>query len=270
MRVGVAAISQSARSLHPPQRVEGRPARCGRLRATRRSSSGPHTGRKSHHVQASSLGAGRQEPLSMPRSTISSTSTPRRRLRVELRRGSFGDSRRRPCSRDSRDSTTGRPSAASIASAYSTGCSTSPPPTTMFASRAVAPGLVIGHAEIGMRRVAAAFDQIDRAVQLAAAVERDGLCAARRIAASAARRTRSRAHECGGIHSPPSLGARLHPRAQVAPIAAISSCQTRSMAGDSSIVLASATRSRCRRPAPERGRERRRASTGSRPRARSA
>ena len=43
------------------------------LRLTRSSSRGPHTGRKSHHVQARSAGAAISEPCSIARSTIVST-----------------------------------------------------------------------------------------------------------------------------------------------------------------------------------------------------
>ena len=56
------------------------PSGSGGLRATRRASSGPHTARKSHQVQARAAGAGGRNPNSIARSTISSASSPARRL----------------------------------------------------------------------------------------------------------------------------------------------------------------------------------------------
>ena len=61
-RRGRPSSAGGAASRHLPQRIEvAELARAASL-LMRRSSSGPHTGRKSHHVQARSPGAGGQEP----------------------------------------------------------------------------------------------------------------------------------------------------------------------------------------------------------------
>ena len=52
---------------------------CALFLPIRRSTFGPQTGRKSHQAHAFSAGAGARNPVSIARSTISSTSTPRRR-----------------------------------------------------------------------------------------------------------------------------------------------------------------------------------------------
>ena len=58
----------------------GRRARSRSLCATRSSSRGPQTGRKSHHVQARSAGAAARNPCSIDRSMIVSTCRPWLRL----------------------------------------------------------------------------------------------------------------------------------------------------------------------------------------------
>ena len=82
-RVAASLIGEVGRSwlLLPSQRCRDRPA-CRRtsLRATRFSSCGPHTGRKSHQVHAPSAGAAGRKPSSIARSTISSASRPARRF----------------------------------------------------------------------------------------------------------------------------------------------------------------------------------------------
>src|SRR4029079_5042623 len=74
-------IGEGFHRLHGRSRSASRsPSLSDGLLETRRGSSGPHTGRKSHQGQARSPGGGGRKPSSMARSMISSASRPTRRL----------------------------------------------------------------------------------------------------------------------------------------------------------------------------------------------
>ncbi len=104
-------------------------SRSAALRPTRSSSRGPHTGRKSHHVQARSAGRSGQEALldgAIDDRQHLETLAARVVVDRDLVLGEPADGRavEQPAL-----PSTFLPSPCSIATLYSTGCSTAPPPT---------------------------------------------------------------------------------------------------------------------------------------------